>query len=81
VGFRRRPGADTQRSGPEHLEEVTKEMLSMGSPRLRAVSRPDGSWDDVTFEPLLMPARDYLLRPAGPVYRIPARRVRVLDPA
>jgi hypothetical protein len=86
---------------PEHLEEVTKETLSMGSPRLRAVSRPDGSWstlegshrlaaavslgklvefvpvaldehlqegevwDDVTFEPLLMPARDYFLRPAG----------------
>ena len=76
---------------PEHLEEVTKETLSMGSPRLRAVLRPDGSWSSssrslstsickkksgtMPFEPLLMPARDYFLRPAGPVYRIPARRV------
>lgn len=35
-------------------------------------------WDSVTLEPLLMPAREYILRDAGPVYRIPARRVRVL---
>jgi hypothetical protein len=57
---------------------VELEPARSGRPRIIG-SR--GSRHDVTFEPLLMPARDYLLRPADPVYRIPARRVRVLDPA